>query len=188
MTATLAISPAETIRKNVSICVLDDDENQVDLAVSRLEKAGYSALGTTNPEDALQKVRLGECRVVLADCKMPTMDGMAFLEKTLQSDPGVYVILASGYYSVEAAIEAIKKGAYDYLCKPINFTRLEKTLDELAALYSQRTEIRGLEEKLFQNMHFHGIVGKSPAMLDVLDLAKKVARHYSNVLITGPTG
>lgn len=188
MTATLAISPAETIRKNVSICVLDDDENQVDLAVSRLEKAGYSALGTTNPEDALQKVRLGECRVVLADCKMPTMDGMAFLEKTLQSDPGVYVILASGYYSVEAAIEAIKKGAYDYLCKPINFARLEKTLDELAALYTQRNEIRGLEEKLFQNMHFHGIVGKSPAMLDVLDLAKKVARHYSNVLVTGPTG
>lgn len=188
MTATLAISPAETIRKSVSICVLDDDENQVDLAVSRLEKAGYSALGTTNPEDALQKVRLGECRVVLADCKMPTMDGMAFLEKTLQSDPGVYVILASGYYSVEAAIEAIKKGAYDYLCKPINFARLEKTLDELAALYTQRNEIRGLEEKLFQNMHFHGIVGKSPAMLDVLDLAKKVARHYSNVLITGPTG
>lgn len=188
MTVTMAIPETETIRKSVSICVLDDEADQVELAVRRLEKAGYAALGTMNPEDALQKVRLGECRVVLADCKMPGMDGMAFLEKTLQSDPGVYVILASGYYSVEAAIEAIKKGAYDYLCKPINFARLEKTLDELAALFTQRSEIRDLEEKLFQNMHFHGIVGKSPAMLDVLDLAKKVARHYSNVLVTGPTG
>jgi DNA-binding NtrC family response regulator len=188
MTVSMATAAAETIRKNVSICVLDDDVDQVELAVSRLEKAGYSPAGATNPEEALQRVRLGECRVVLADCKMPGMDGMAFLEKTLQSDPGVYVILTSGYYSVEAAIDAVKKGAYDYLCKPIDYARLEKTLDELAALFTQRSEIRDLEEKLFENMHFHGIVGKSPAMLDVLELAKKVARHYSNVLITGPTG
>ena len=66
--------------------------------------------------------------------------------------------------------------------------RLEKTFDELAQLFSQRCEIRELEQKLFQNLQFHGIVGRSPAMLEVLELAKKVARHYSNVLITGPTG
>ncbi len=188
MTVTMARPTADAIRHSVSICVLDDDLQQVELAVNRLEKAGYSPVGTTSPEEALQRVRLGDCRVLLADCKMPEMDGMALLDKTLQSDPGVYVILTSGYYSVESAIDAIKKGAYDYLCKPIDYSRLERTLDELAALFTQRNEIRGLEEKLFENMHFHGIVGKSPAMLDVLDLAKKVARHYSNVLITGPTG
>lgn len=188
MTVTMARSEAETIRKTVSICVLDNDPEQVELALTRLENAGYSPLGTTNPDEALHRVRLGDCRVLLADCKLPGMDGLALLDKTLQSDPGVYVILTSGSYSVEAAIDAIRKGAYDYLCKPIDYSRLERTLDELAALFSQRSEIRGLEEKLFENMRFHGIVGKSPAMLDVLDLAKKVARHYSNVLVTGPTG
>ncbi|HTS11787.1 MAG TPA: sigma-54 dependent transcriptional regulator [Candidatus Limnocylindrales bacterium] len=175
-------------RKNLSICVLDDEPDHVELTVSRLEKGGFPCVGTTNPEEALQKVRLGGCRVVLADFKMPGMDGLAFLEKTLQYDPGMYVILMTGYYSVDSAIDAVKRGAYDYVCKPIDFPRLERTLDELAELFSQRREIRGLEEKLFQNLQFHGIVGKSPAMLEVFELAKKVARHYTNVLVTGPTG
>jgi DNA-binding NtrC family response regulator len=187
-TATVERPAFEAERKNVSICVLDDDPAQVELVVSHLERSGYSLLGTTNPQEALQKVRLGACRVVLADLKMPGMDGLAFLEKTLQSDPGAYVILATGYYTVDSAIDAIKKGAYDYLCKPIDFVRLERTLDELAEVFSKRGEIRQLEEKLFENLKFHGIVGKSPAMFDVLDLAKKIARHYTNVLITGPTG
>jgi two-component system, NtrC family, response regulator HydG len=187
-TTTTESLAAETARKNVSICVLDDNPDQVELALAHLDRAGYSVVGTTNPQEALQKVRLGGCRVVLADLKMPGMDGLTFLEKTLQSDPGVYVILATGYYDVDSVIEAIKKGAYDYLCKPIDFSRLERTLDELAEVFGQRSEIRELEEKLFENLQFHGIVGKSAAMFEVFDLAKKVARHYSNVLITGPTG
>ncbi len=184
------VEPADVgaVRKNLSICVLDDDPDQVEVVTARLEADGYSAVGTTNPEDALKKVQLGTCRVVLADVKMPAMDGLAFLENALRCDPGTYVLLVTGYYSVDSAIDAIKRGAYDYLCKPLNFQRLEKSMDDLAELFSQRLEVRDLEERLLPNLQFQGIVGKSPAMLDVLDLVKKVSRHYANVLITGPTG
>lgn len=175
-------------RQNLPICVLDGDREHVDLVTSRLEKDGFPVTGTTSPEEALQRVYLGSCRAAIADLKMPAMDGLAFLEKTLQHDPGMYVILVTGFYAVDSAIEAIKRGAYDYLCKPLDFGRLEKTLDELAEIFTQRSEIRGLEERLFENVQFHGIVGKSPALLEMLDLVKKVSRHYSNVLITGATG
>jgi DNA-binding NtrC family response regulator len=180
--------PAASVRKNLSICVVDDEPDQVELTTTRLEKAGFSTTGTTDPQEALQKVRLGNCRVVLCDLKMPGFDGFSFLEKTLQYDPGIYVILITGNYSIDSAIEAVKRGAYDYLCKPLDQARLEKTLDELADVFSRRSEIRDLEERLFHNLQFHGIVGKSPAMLEVFEMAKKVARHYTNALITGPTG
>jgi transcriptional regulator with GAF, ATPase, and Fis domain len=66
--------------------------------------------------------------------------------------------------------------------------RLKKSLDEVAALYDQRRRVRALEEQLLKDLEFHGIVGKGPAMLEVFDFARKMARHYTNVLLVGPTG
>jgi DNA-binding NtrC family response regulator len=178
----------EQSRSILPICVLDDEPDHVELVTSKLERAGFPAYGTTNPAEALHRVRTGGCRVVIADFKMPEMDGMAFLEKALQSDPGMYVILVTGFYSVDAAIEAIKHGAADYLCKPLDLPRLLKVLDEIAESFSKSAHVRELEEKLLDTLQFHGIVGRSAAMLEVFDLAKKISRHYTNALITGPTG
>ena len=175
-------------RKNLSVCILDDEPDHVELTTSRLEKSGFITTGTTHPQDALQKIKMGSCRVVVADLNMPEMDGLAFLDKALHIDPGVYVILATGFYSLESAIDAVKRGAYDYLCKPLDYARLEKTLDELADNFARRSEIRSLEEKLFHNLQYKGIVGNSPAMIDVFEMARKVAKHYTNVLVSGPTG
>ena len=175
-------------RGSLPICVLDDEPDLVEQMTNRLEKSGFPAVGSTDPQQALEIVHSGGCRVVLADVHMPRMDGMKFLEKSLQVDPGVYVILITGHYSVDSAIEAIKRGACDYLCKPIDTARLYKTLDDLAEVFAQRTQVRDLESKLLTNLDFHVIVGKSPAMLEMFDLARKVARHYTNVLISGPTG
>jgi DNA-binding NtrC family response regulator len=178
----------ELSRSILTICVVDDETDQVELTISKLERAGFPAFGTTSPADALLKVREGSCRVVIADFKMPGMDGMTFLEKALQCDPGMYVILVTGLYSVDAAIEAIKHGATDYLCKPLDLARLLKVLDEIADSFSKSAHVRELEEKLLDTLQFHGIVGRSAPMLEVFDLAKKISRHYTNVLITGPTG
>src|ERR1700684_3654023 len=178
----------ELSRKNLTICILDDEADHVELIARRRGAAGFPVAGTTSAQEALQKVRSGSCRVVVADLKMPGMDGLAFLEKALQCDPGMYVILVTGFYAVDTAIKASKHGAYDYLCKPIDYTRLLKTLDDLTDSFTRGLQIRDLEDKLLDNLLFHGIVGRSPAMLEVFDLAKKIARHYTNALITGPTG
>ena len=188
MTTLMETTSVDSARKQLSLCVLDDDPAQMEVTAGRLDKAGFPVVGTTNPQEALQKVRAGDCRVVLCDFRMPTMDGFSFLRQTLQFDPGIYVIFITGYYSVETAIEAIKHGAYDFLSKPLDYRRLERTLDDLAAVFTVRSQVHHLEEQLFRNSEFQGIVGKSPAMLDVFDLVRKVARHFTNVLISGPTG
>src|SRR6267143_7305974 len=94
----------------------------------------------------------------------------------------------TGEYTLDSALDAIRRGATDFLPKPINRIRLKRTLDEVAALYDQRRRVRALEEQLLRDLEFHGIAGKSPAMVEVFDFARKVAKHYTNVLIAGPTG
>ena len=149
---------------------------------------GYEAIPTSDPEEALKLVKSGQCRLVLADVHMPGMDGYEFLDRATRSDPGVHTILMTGDYTLDSALEAIRRGASDFLPKPIDRARLKKSLDDVAALYDQRRRVRALEEQLLKDLEFHGIVGKGPAMLEVFDFARKVARHYTNVLLVGPTG
>lgn len=169
-------------------CVVDDDSSIVDMLVDTLHSMGYEAVGTTDPLEALEQVRSGQCRLVIADIKMPVMDGRILMEQALQIDPGVHVILMTGYYSVDAAVDAIRLGAFDYLSKPLDNSRLKKTLEEISEIYNKRQRIRELEGQLLQDLNFHGIIGKSPIMLEVFDLSRKVAKHYTNVLVSGQTG
>lgn len=175
-------------RKQLSVCALDDDCALVEITAEMLNRAGFDATGTTDPRQALETVRTGRCRAVLSDIQMPAMDGFQFLEKALQLEPAIRVILVTGHYSLDSAIEAIKRGAYDYLTKPLDYGRLVKTLDELATALERRSQIRELEEKLIANPEFDGIVGRSPAMLEAFDLVRKISKHYNNALLTGPTG
>jgi DNA-binding NtrC family response regulator len=119
-------------RKGLPVCVLAGDPAQSILAKSMIERAGYPADSAEGPDEALENIRLGSCRVVLANFKTPEMDGLTFLGRALQCDPGMYVILASTRYSVDSAIGAIKCGAHDYLRWPLDASRLRRTLDDLA--------------------------------------------------------
>ena len=187
--ATITERPiANLARQNLPLCVLDDESDLAEATAMRLGHLGYPSVSTANPNEALARVRAGTCRVVLADMKMPIMDGFTFLEKSLQLDPNVAVILITGFYSVDSAIEAIKRGAYDFLCKPLEQDRLVRALDELAEVFSRRSQVRALDDQLLSNLEFEGIVGRSPAMLEMLDMARKVAKHFTNVLVSGPTG
>jgi DNA-binding NtrC family response regulator len=190
MVQTTSVRTLELISPRAALlpCILDDDPAQLELMTELVAGAGYESVATSEPEEALQLVRSGQSRMILVDVHMPGTNGYEFLERAIKTDPGAHVILMTGDYTLESAVDAIRRGAADFLPKPVDRARLKRMLDDTAALYDQRRRVKALEEQLLKDLEFHGIVGKSPVMLEVFDFARKVARHYTNVLLTGATG
>jgi DNA-binding NtrC family response regulator len=180
--------PWSRVTSQLTPCILDDDPAQLEILATLVKDLGYEAICTSDPQEALRLVRQGRCRLVLADVRMPEMDGYEFLDQALRVDPGAHIIIMTGEYTLESALDAVRRGALDFLPKPLDRSRLKRTLGDVAHLYDQRKRVRALEEQLLKDLKFHGIVGKSPAMLEVFDFARKVARHYSKVPVVGATG
>ncbi len=105
---------------------------------------GYEPTPTLDPKEALGLVKHGRCRLVMVAAHLPEMDGYEFLDQALCTDPGAHVILMAGEYTLESALEAIRRGASDFLPMPVDRVRLRKTLDDIAALYDKRHRCLGI--------------------------------------------
>src|SRR5262249_49875105 len=123
-------------------CIVDADPQECEAVAAAVAEIGYESICTPDPLEAVDLIRRGRCRFFLYDAGMAGTDGYGFLEEALRIDPGVHIVLIAGKYTLNAAVEAVRRGAYDFVPKPIDRVRLRLTLDELSGLYDQRRRVR----------------------------------------------
>ena len=177
-----------TNASKVSVLVVDDHPGSLEFISSALRTDGVDVLTSANPEDALEKVYSVRPQVVLTDLVMPGMSGMELLERVVEFDPSIQVVLMTAHYSTESAVEAIRKGACDYLDKPIKVGVLRDRVGRLIEDARQMQRAGRLEQELLESCQFEGIVGRSPLMWEVFSRIRRIAPHFRTVLITGETG
>lgn len=177
-----------TLGRNVRILVVDDHPASVELVSSALAQDGVEMLTATDPEEALDLVFSRHPHILLADIVMPKLTGMQLLERVMEFDPSIDVILMTAFYSTESAVDAIRKGATDYLNKPVPVSVLREKTKKLIASARQRLYAGELERELLEASRFQGLIGRSPRMLELFSTTRRVAPHYRSLLITGQTG
>jgi len=170
------------------VVAIDDDEQQLKLIATVLSSEDVSVSTAGNPQNALELVRKEHPHLVLVDLMMPGMSGMEVLERIVEFDPGIEVVLLTGQYSTESAVEAIQKGAADYLTKPVDVDKLQQRVESLLLEVRRGQRCLQLEHELLNNSQFAAMVGHSAVMLEVFHRIRRVAPHFRTVLLTGETG
>ncbi len=169
------------------ILVVDDDPSLRRVMKLQLEEAGYQVSLAQDGDQAWSTLREVEPQLVITDLHMPTT-GLELLEKIAKQGLQTTVIVITAFGTIESAVEAMKLGAYDYVTKPIDFDALVLVLDRAMERQSLLEEVRTLRSALDERYGFEGIVGRSKALLRVLDQAARVAQRDATVLIHGETG
>jgi DNA-binding NtrC family response regulator len=172
----------------LSLLIIDDNEKSLELLSSALAQPGLEIMTASDPEAGLDLVFEKHPQIVLTDLVMPNLTGLQVLERIMEFDPSTEVILMTAHYSTESAVEAIKKGASDYLNKPVSLAALRERVAKLVEEARKQQRSRQLEGELLANSEFEGIVGRGPVMREMVMQIRRVAPHYRTMLITGETG
>jgi DNA-binding NtrC family response regulator len=168
----------------IRLVAIDDDPMSLELIEEALTQDGVEIRTATEAAGGLDLVTRLHPEIVL----MPGIRGMELLDRIVEASPTTDVILITGHYSTDSAVEAIRRGAGDYITKPITVRDLRKRVGALideAALRKRALRLDGESLKTFQ---FEGMVGRSPLMLEMFKTIRRVAPHFRSVLVTGETG
>ena len=172
----------------IKIVLIDDNPGNLELLVAALSRDEVEIFTAEDPEEGVDLVFTHHPQIVLTDLVMPKLSGMEVLERIVEFDPSIEVILMTAHYSTETAVEAIKKGAADYWNKPVPIAMMRKKVDQLIADSQRRSMAQHLETQLLEVSEFEGIIGNSPQMWEMFSRIRRVAQHYRTVLLTGHTG
>lgn len=171
-----------------NVLVVEDEELMRSILRQLLEGAGYQVFTASSAETALEIFPSGDIAITLTDIKMAGMDGLALLDNLKAIDEDALVIIMTAYSSVDSAIAALRKGAYDYVTKPFVNEDLLQTVKNAITQRELFRENRALRRELNKEHNFSEIIGTSQSLQDVFRLVEKVADTNAGVLIQGESG
>ncbi len=172
----------------MKVLIIDDEPSLRQTVSMILEEEGHETVTASDGKEGLTKALELEPDIVLTDVRMPGMPGLEFLERYREEGGSALVIVMTAYGSTELAIEAMKKGAYDYVPKPFSADQLVLVLRKAQEREALRQEVTRLRQEVTAERRLPGIIAKAPAMKKAIETATKVARYPSPVLITGESG
>jgi len=171
-----------------SILIVDDEMDALDLMEELFLKHGYETFTARNGIEAMPIISENEPDILISDMVMPEMDGIKLLEMVTKKYPDIAVIMITAHGTIETAVETMKKGAKDYILKPLRLDEILAKVETISQLKSLMKENQYLREKLSQKYNFNNIIGKNGQMLELFDLIKDIAKTNSTILITGESG
>jgi DNA-binding NtrC family response regulator len=170
------------------LVVIDDDPAAIALVRCALKSRRVDVVGFTDPVLGLESIERDCPDIVLLGLNMPGLNGLEVLERIMQIAPSTDVILTTADYSTESAVRAIQMGASDYWTKPLDIDRLHVRLDTWLEERHRNAQRLKLDTELTRAYDFHGIVGRSPSLLDMFIKVRRIAPHFQTVLVRGETG
>lgn len=167
-----------------------DDERDMRVLLQRIisQETVHEAVVEADPFKAIERLKTDSFDMVITDLKMPKMDGIQLLEEMKKIDPTVSVVVMTAYATVETAVEAIRKGAYDYISKPFRRQRIVLMIDKVMEWQQMVGENRALRKALADKNTLPTMIGTTPVMKDIYERIRQVAPTMATILITGDSG
>ncbi|HEY5191019.1 MAG TPA: sigma-54 dependent transcriptional regulator, partial [Candidatus Deferrimicrobium sp.] len=176
------------MEKKVNIMVVDDEEIVRASLSGWLEEDGYHVEAVESGRKALERLPERNWDLMLVDLKMPGMDGIQLMDEVHKTAPEMLVIIMTAYATVDTAVKAMKKGAYDYFVKPFNPDDISLTIRKIVDHHKLVQENLFLRKELKKQYKLRDMISKNEKMLEIFDLARTVAKSSSTVLIQGESG
>src|SRR5579884_62945 len=170
-----------------SVLIVDDEKHTREGLQQALED-NYDVTVASSADEAFNLMESQEFDVILTDLRMPGKSGLKIIDKALALPNKPAVLMMTAYGNIETAVEAMKRGAVDFLTKPVNIERLEVLIQRALKAKTLEVEVKQLHERLDEKFSFEGILGHSPQLREVIDKVKLVAPSRATVLIEGESG
>ncbi|MCJ7538556.1 MAG: sigma-54 dependent transcriptional regulator [Desulfobacterales bacterium] len=176
------------MKNRKTVLVVDDDDAHRTMLRTLVGGWGYDIVEADDGSIAIEKVQEQPFDLILMDVRMLKVSGLEALERIKAFNPAIPVTIMTAYSSVDTAVEALKKGAYDYLTKPLDFDKLRLTIERAMEHTRLKEENRLLKENLGKHFDMQNIIGRSSAMISLLETVAHVAPSEATVMITGESG